>query len=300
MAKYRKKPVIVEAIQYKIVKEIECKYGTHKESNSMEICKFMNLPIQHVHFDSKGEYIIIKTLEGDMRADIGDYIIKGVSGEFYPCKPDIFEKTYEELISIKSSIQEERKEEYKMEYDKVISLNQFRTNIIGEENFNRLIKDSKCYTGIGIQSATESAAITNVYLLESGTLILDEKLILPTTSGVIDYDDILKEIEDNSIVCYDPYMSKNIVKDLSNECIAVKQTIDVKSNTIKKLIDLLIEGRISIRTPKMFNIDLVLHNTAIEVKGNETYILSDKYSKMLLTSVKALLNALTAIYIEEV
>ena len=56
MAKYRKKPVIVEAIQYKIVKEIECKYGTHKESNSMEICKFMNLPIQHVHFDSKGEY----------------------------------------------------------------------------------------------------------------------------------------------------------------------------------------------------------------------------------------------------
>ena len=80
-------------------KEVDVgKYGTHKESNSMEICKFMNLPIQHVHFDSKGEYIIIKTLEGDMRADIGDYIIKGVSGEFYPCKPDIFEKTYEPII----------------------------------------------------------------------------------------------------------------------------------------------------------------------------------------------------------
>lgn len=43
-------------------------------------------------------YIItIFTLEGAMRASIGDYIIKGVNGEFYPCKPDIFEKTYERI-----------------------------------------------------------------------------------------------------------------------------------------------------------------------------------------------------------
>lgn len=42
-------------------------------------------------------YLVIKTLEGDMRAERGDYIIKGVNGEFYPCKPDIFEKTYEEF-----------------------------------------------------------------------------------------------------------------------------------------------------------------------------------------------------------
>jgi len=39
----------------------------------------------------------IKTLEGTMCADIGDYIIKGVNGEFYPCKPDIFEKIYEKV-----------------------------------------------------------------------------------------------------------------------------------------------------------------------------------------------------------
>lgn len=39
--------------------------------------------------------IVIKTLEGDMRAEVGDWIIKGVKGEFYPCKPDIFEATYE-------------------------------------------------------------------------------------------------------------------------------------------------------------------------------------------------------------
>ena len=39
---------------------------------------------------------IIHTLEGDMKANIGDYIIRGVKGEYYPCKPDIFEQTYEE------------------------------------------------------------------------------------------------------------------------------------------------------------------------------------------------------------
>jgi len=40
---------------------------------------------------------VIVTLEGEMRADLGDWIIKGVKGEFYPCKPDIFEATYEEV-----------------------------------------------------------------------------------------------------------------------------------------------------------------------------------------------------------
>lgn len=42
--------------------------------------------------------IAIDTLEGTMIVDYGDYIIKGVKGEFYPCKPDIFEQTYEEVI----------------------------------------------------------------------------------------------------------------------------------------------------------------------------------------------------------
>ena len=44
-----------------------------------------------------GTEVIFDTLEGRMKADIGDYIIKGVNGEFYPCKPDIFAKTYEEV-----------------------------------------------------------------------------------------------------------------------------------------------------------------------------------------------------------
>lgn len=79
--KYRKKPVEIEAIQY---------IGTDK--NKIELYHFMGSLTYYV---DENEDLIIKTLEGNMRANIGDYIIKGVHGEFYPCKPDIFEETYE-------------------------------------------------------------------------------------------------------------------------------------------------------------------------------------------------------------
>lgn len=79
--KYRKKPVEIEAIQY---------IGTYE--NKIELYNFMDSLIYYV---DENEDLIIKTLEGNMRANIGDYIIKGVHGEFYPCKPDIFEETYE-------------------------------------------------------------------------------------------------------------------------------------------------------------------------------------------------------------
>jgi len=78
--KYRKKPVVVEAMLW-----------TGK--NKTEMYDFMQ----------KGAWVIktgelfISTLEGDHKANIGDYIIKGVAGEFYPCKPDIFKATYEEV-----------------------------------------------------------------------------------------------------------------------------------------------------------------------------------------------------------
>jgi hypothetical protein len=77
--KYRKKPVIIEAIQW-------------RGDNFVEIDNFITLP--HETYPSQSK-IIIPTLEGTMEASYGDYIIKGVNGEFYPCKPDIFEKTYE-------------------------------------------------------------------------------------------------------------------------------------------------------------------------------------------------------------
>lgn len=86
--KYRKKPVIIEAIQF--------------EDNSdriIEIHEFMGGDTIRVNYEDKDNpYLKIETLEGIMKASVGDYIIKGVNGGFYPCKPDIFEKTYERVI----------------------------------------------------------------------------------------------------------------------------------------------------------------------------------------------------------
>ena len=90
--KFRKKPVIVEAIQFD---------GLNLE----EIKSFVGDNLIYDIIDSawqvgKGRPHIlmkIKTLEGDMNVSEMDYIIKGVNGEFYPCKPDIFAKTYEQV-----------------------------------------------------------------------------------------------------------------------------------------------------------------------------------------------------------
>ena len=81
VTKFRKKPVIIEAIQYNGnngLRLLEWMHGTECEE------------------DMLGDYVEIHTLEGTMRADKGDWIIKGIKGEFYPCKPDIFIATYEE------------------------------------------------------------------------------------------------------------------------------------------------------------------------------------------------------------
>lgn len=83
MAHYRKKPVVIEAIQLQSLEVFEL----------ISIQQFVGLCEDIFEVEEDG--IIIKTLEGNMKASIGDYIIKGVKGEFYPCKPDIFEKTYE-------------------------------------------------------------------------------------------------------------------------------------------------------------------------------------------------------------
>jgi len=77
--KYRKKPVVIEAVQFN---------GGNWEEIS-DFCKDM---------DINNGRMIIKTLEGVHTASVGDYIIKGVKGEFYPCKPDIFHMTYEQCL----------------------------------------------------------------------------------------------------------------------------------------------------------------------------------------------------------
>ena len=89
MPNYRKKPVVIEARQL--------------TNNWTEICAWINEqtkpidPLRPAAYMPAGldNDILIQTLEGDMRALPGDYIIKGVKGEFYPCKPDVFEATYD-------------------------------------------------------------------------------------------------------------------------------------------------------------------------------------------------------------
>jgi hypothetical protein len=85
MAQYRKKPVVIEAFE---LKDLEIR----------TLIAFQNIAgLGNDIFRVESDGLVINTLEGNMKASIGDFIIKGVQGEFYPCKPDIFEKTYEEV-----------------------------------------------------------------------------------------------------------------------------------------------------------------------------------------------------------
>jgi hypothetical protein len=84
--KYRKKPVVIEAQQ--LTKDSADKVFSWVWENSINrICRLMR--------NESSFHMEIETLEGKMRADENDWIIKGIKGEFYPCKPDIFEATYE-------------------------------------------------------------------------------------------------------------------------------------------------------------------------------------------------------------
>lgn len=101
--RYRKKPVEIEAIEFR------------GWNNAREVCEwadayFVGRGYEHAlrresesdrsngHIlDDAPPFLVIKTLEGSMRADVGDFVIRGVQGEFYPCKPDIFGATYESV-----------------------------------------------------------------------------------------------------------------------------------------------------------------------------------------------------------
>ena len=76
--KFRTKPCEIEAVQW-------------TGENLTEILRFTNTQ----NIDITSGVPVIKTLEGDMRANVGDSIIRGLRGEYYPCKPDVFQKKYE-------------------------------------------------------------------------------------------------------------------------------------------------------------------------------------------------------------
>lgn len=92
---FQKKPVRVPAIELK-----------HDRDCQLAIIEWARQSNVEIHLGADGG-LVIPTLEGDMQAVTGDYIIRGIKGEFYPCKPDIFEATYEKV------------ESYYSEYDKL-------------------------------------------------------------------------------------------------------------------------------------------------------------------------------------
>ena len=81
MSKFRKKPVVIEAVQWRGERDCEA--------------VFAFLGWDHPTDETAHDEIHIPTLEGTMTASPGDWIIRGVQGEYYPCKPDIFAATYE-------------------------------------------------------------------------------------------------------------------------------------------------------------------------------------------------------------
>lgn len=90
MKSYRKKPVVIEAVQWD---------GTASAASSIiDWVLAGGGTARFVDYDPDPEanpYLDVETLEGTMRASVGDYVIRGVQGEFYPCKPDIFATTYD-------------------------------------------------------------------------------------------------------------------------------------------------------------------------------------------------------------
>mgnify|MGYP001603947671 CR=1 FL=1 len=80
MSKFRKKPVVIEAVQYKASETLDSAFVR----DDYAILKYTEVGT-----------LLIKTLEGTMEAYPGDWIIRGVKGELYPCKPDIFAATYD-------------------------------------------------------------------------------------------------------------------------------------------------------------------------------------------------------------
>lgn len=99
MPMFQKKPVVIEAMQFAgttaeihvvyqwVEKNTQGSYDTNDPSGEV--------PASGVSIDAATGFMVIATLEGEMQAKLGDWIIRGVQGEFYPCKPDIFEATYE-------------------------------------------------------------------------------------------------------------------------------------------------------------------------------------------------------------
>lgn len=88
MGKYRKKPVVIEAVKWE---------AKHYDGPEWFIDALHNDDLREIPVNPTLTKLRVITLEGHIMADPGDWIIRGVAGEIYPCKPHIFEQTYEQV-----------------------------------------------------------------------------------------------------------------------------------------------------------------------------------------------------------
>jgi hypothetical protein len=93
MAKFRKKPVVIEAFQFNPTHHPMMGWIADKSPAWFMLAQCDG--IAKIWSDDEEPYCMIKTFEGSMKANLGDWIIKGIKDEIYPCKPDIFAATYE-------------------------------------------------------------------------------------------------------------------------------------------------------------------------------------------------------------
>ena len=114
MKKYQKKPVVIEAMQligspgdtaqvldWLAANRYPMLVGDYTQPETLryhdQVPGDASRPDKGMYIDPATGDLMIRTLEGDMRATYGDWVIRGVQGEFYPCKPGIFAQTYEEV-----------------------------------------------------------------------------------------------------------------------------------------------------------------------------------------------------------
>ena len=157
--KYRKKPVEIEAIQLKI-------------HNLHEVAKWCDADLGYIFGSTEPDALDIHTLEGTMAAHIGDYIIRGVQGEFYPCKPDIFAATYEVPTSNETAADEHHSVQelydYRMAYNSLLFNQWARDGKYEVHKSWRHGDGEKCFGGgwFIVSATTPYGQVTNHYSSE--------------------------------------------------------------------------------------------------------------------------------------
>lgn len=177
--KYMKKLIIVDAVQ-------------RTGNNIEEIKSFLD--------ENGGAYtitdnnLVINTLEGDMLASLGDYIIKGIHGELYPCKPDIFKETYDQVnVEIKGKVNITDNDNTKIIYNKIVRDNV--PEIIKEKHEKAIVKYRVITDKKELIKALCNKLIEEVNELTESL----DKTDLEYMSELCDVHDILNEIDSISI-----------------------------------------------------------------------------------------------------